>query len=155
MNDAASTSLSGILKSEDVLVSLRTETLRDAVFQLLTKPLASAGLTPEAVAAAVETVMKREADGTTCIPPVALPHGRTNQVTRIVAGLGINPAGVVRDRPQMKIVLAFVSPADASSFHLRFLSGVARLLRRESVIADLLASPDGSAALEILKVGAC
>src|SRR5258708_20959602 len=109
MNGAVSTSLSDILKSEDILVNLRTETLRDAVSQLLAAPLANAGLTPAAVAAAVETVMKREADGTTCIPPVALPHGRTREVTHVVAGLGITARGVVGERPAMQIILAFVS----------------------------------------------
>ena len=153
MNDAVSMSLAGLLKSEDILVNLRTETLRDAVSQLLAIPLASAGLTPEAVAAAVETVMKREADGTTCIPPVALPHGRTREVTHVVAGLGINAQGVVSERPEMKIILAFVSPLDASSLHLRFLSEAARVLRQESVVAALLKARDATEALAIIRTG--
>jgi mannitol/fructose-specific phosphotransferase system IIA component (Ntr-type) len=151
MNDVLPASLSEILGGEDVVVGLRTETLREAVSRLLAK----AGTTPESVAAVVDVVMKREAEGSTCMPPVALPHGRTNEVTRIVAGLGINPEGVVRDRPEMTIVLAFVSPVDASSLHLRFLSGVAKLLRRESVVAELLAAPDPSAVLEIIRAGGC
>ncbi len=153
MNGAVSTSLSEVLKSEDILVSLRTETLRDAVSQLLATPLANAGLTPEAVAAAVETVMKREADGTTCIPPVALPHGRTHDVKHVIAGLGINAAGVVSNRPEMQIILAFVSPLDASSLHLRFLSEAARVLRQESVLAALLSAHDGVDALAIIRAG--
>lgn len=153
MNDAVSMSLAGLLKSEDILVNLRTETLRDAVSQLLAKPLANAGLTPEAVAAAVETVMKREADGTTCIPPVALPHGRTREVTHVVAGLGINAQGVVSERPEMRIILAFVSPLDASSLHLRFLSEAARVLRQESVVAALLSAHDAAEALAIIRAG--
>jgi mannitol/fructose-specific phosphotransferase system IIA component (Ntr-type) len=151
MNDALPASLSDLLRSEDVIVGLRTDTLTDAVSRLLEGPLANAGVPPESIASVVATVMKREADGSTCMPPVALPHGRTSEVTRIVAGLGINPEGVVRDRPEMKIVLAFVSPADASSLHLRFLSGVAQLLRREDVVTKLLASSDASAALDIIK----
>jgi mannitol/fructose-specific phosphotransferase system IIA component (Ntr-type) len=147
MNDAVSTSLSGILKGEDILVNLRTATLRDAVSQLLAKPLERAGLSPDAVAAAVETVMKRESDGTTCIPPVALPHGRTNDVKHVVAGLGINAQGVVSERPEMKIILAFVSPLDASSLHLRFLSEAAQVLRQESVVAALMRASDAAAAL--------
>jgi mannitol/fructose-specific phosphotransferase system IIA component (Ntr-type) len=151
MNGAVSTSLSEILKGEDILVDLHTETLRDAVSQLLAAPLANAGLTPEAVAAAVETVMKREADGTTCIPPVALPHGRTREVTYVVAGLGINARGVVGERPEMQIILAFVSPLDASSLHLRFLSEAARVLRQESVVAALMRAPDAAAVLQIIR----
>jgi mannitol/fructose-specific phosphotransferase system IIA component (Ntr-type) len=153
MNDAASTSLAGVLKSEDILVNLRTETLRDAVSQLLAKPLARAGLSSESVTAAVETVMKREADGTTCIPPVALPHGRTRDVTHVVAGLGIKAAGVVGERPEMKIILAFVSPLDASSLHLRFLSEAARVLRQESVVGGLLKARDAAEVLAIIRAG--
>ncbi len=153
MNGAVSTSLSEILKSGDILVNLRTETLRDAVSQLLAAPLANAGLTPEAVAAAVETVMKREADGATCIPPVALPHGRTREVTQVVAGLGINAKGVVSERPEMQIILVFMSPLDASSLHLRFLSEAARVLRQESVVAALLSAHDGVEALAIIRAG--
>jgi mannitol/fructose-specific phosphotransferase system IIA component (Ntr-type) len=148
MTDVVTTSLSGVLKSDDILVNLRTETLRDAVSQLLAKPLARAGLSPESVSAAVETVMKREADGTTCIPPVALPHGRTRDVKQVVAGLGI---GVVSERPEMEIILAFVSPLDASSLHLRFLSEAARVLRQESVVAALLSARDGEDALAIIR----
>jgi mannitol/fructose-specific phosphotransferase system IIA component (Ntr-type) len=153
MNDVVSMSLAGLLKSEYILVSLHTETLRDAVSQLLAIPLANAGLTPEVVTAAVETVMKREADGTTCIPPVALPHGRTREVTHVVAGLGINAQGVVSERPEMKIILAFVSPLDASSLHLRFLSEAARVLRQESVVAGLLKARDATEALAIIRTG--
>jgi mannitol/fructose-specific phosphotransferase system IIA component (Ntr-type) len=152
MNDGAlPTSLSEILSSEDVLVNLRTETLRDAVSQLLAAPLARAGLSPESVAATIETVMKREADGTTCIPPVALPHGRTSDVSHVVAGLGINC--VVGERPEMKIILAFVSPLDASSLHLRFLSEAARVLRQESVVAGLLKARDAAEVLAIIRGG--
>ncbi len=153
MNDALPTSLSEILRSEDILVGLRTETLRDAVSRLLSAPLARAGLSPESVAATIETVMKREADGTTCIPPVALPHGRTREVTHVVAGLGINAQGVVSERPEMKIILAFVSPLDASSLHLRFLSEAARVLRQESVVAALLSAHHAADALAIIRAG--
>ena len=151
MIDAVPASLSAILRSEDVIVGLRTTTVREAVSRLLAGPLANAGVMPESVDAVVEIVMKREADGSTCIPPVAIPHGRTDMVTRIVAGLGISAAGVAAELPETTIVLAFVSPVNASSLHLRFLSDVARLLRRESVVAELLSAPDGPAALEIIR----
>jgi mannitol/fructose-specific phosphotransferase system IIA component (Ntr-type) len=97
--------------------------------------------------------MKREADGTTCIPPVALPHGRTHDVSNVIAGLGINATGVVSDRPEMQIILAFVSPLDASSLHLRFLSEAARVLRQESVVAGLLKARDAAEALAIIRAG--
>jgi mannitol/fructose-specific phosphotransferase system IIA component (Ntr-type) len=69
---------------------------------------------------------------------------------RIVAGLGVNPAGVF-DGSETSFVLAFASPAQSAADHLRFLARAAQLFRDEDARMHLLAATDSESMLAAIR----
>ena len=114
--------------------------------------LLAEGFSPEAADAALEGIRNREGAGSTSFGAVALPHARVGGLGRIVGALGANASGVFDSgHAGIRIVLAFASPASATVEHLQFLAQVARLLRQEETVADLLDAKDPAGLLEAIR----
>jgi mannitol/fructose-specific phosphotransferase system IIA component (Ntr-type) len=146
------TSLSAILARGKVDIGFRAPSPEDAVDQLLRPVLLAEGFPPEAAGAALEAIRNRERSGSTSFGAVALPHARVGGLGRIVGALGANSSGVYDSGPTgIRVVLAFASPASATVEHLQFLAQVARLLRREETVADLLGAADPAGLLEVIR----
>jgi mannitol/fructose-specific phosphotransferase system IIA component (Ntr-type) len=143
--------LSTVLRPQDVVLGFRAEALRDAVDSLLRARLTRALLSEDDASAAIDSIMRREAQGSTATGVIAVPHARIAGITEFVAALGVNPAGVFAEDDAPRLMLSFVSPVDAAAAHLRFLSSVANAFRRESVISDLLQAADGGSVVDILR----
>lgn len=142
--------LAELIASGTVIVPLEAKTFDDAVAALLRPALTRAGLAPEAIDSCIETVLKREAAGSTASGRAALPHGRSDVVTRVVAGLGLNRNGIA-GREGTQAMLAFVSPQSAVVEHLHFLSASAKLFRNESAVERLLATTNAGDVLALLR----
>ena len=64
----------------------------------------------------------------------------------------MNTDGVYDSGPSgIRVILAFASPASATVEHLQFLAQVARLLRQEETVSDLLEAADETALLEAIR----
>ncbi len=122
-NPLASTLEQGIIR-----VGYSTPDFASAVRGLLVQPLLDRGISASRVDEIVGSVLRREEAGSTCAGPVALPHARVSGIPAIIAGLGANATGVCADG-ETRVMLAFVSPAEAAGEHLRFLSMVAKTFR--------------------------
>lgn len=137
------TRLSEVLARGRVQSGFRALSPEDAVDNLLRPVLLAEGFSPGSAAAALEGIRNREGAGSTSFGSVALPHARIAGLGRIVGALGVNGAGVYGSGPAgVRVVLAFASPASATVEHLQFLAQVARLLRHEEAVADLLRARD-------------
>ena len=146
------TRLSAILARGRVEAGLRALSPEDAVEHLLRPVLLAEGFSERAADAALEGIRNREGAGSTSFGSVALPHARVAGLSRIVGALGVNAEGVYASGPPgIRVVLAFASPASATVEHLQFLAQVARLLRQEETVADLLEAPDGAALLSAIR----
>lgn len=146
------TRLSGILARGRVVAGFRALSPEDAVDNLLRPVLLGEGFSPASAASALEGIRNHEGAGSTSFGAVALPHARVAGLGRIVGALGVNRAGVYGSGPAgIRVVLAFASPASATVEHLQFLAQVARLLRHEEAVADLLAARDETALLDALR----
>lgn len=122
-NPLASTLEQGIIR-----VGYSTADFASAVRGLLVQPLLDRGIGASRVDDIVGAVLRREEAGSTCAGAVALPHARVSGIPAIIAGLGVNASGVCADG-ETRVMLAFVSPAEAAGEHLRFLSMVAKTFR--------------------------
>jgi mannitol/fructose-specific phosphotransferase system IIA component (Ntr-type) len=146
------TRLSAILARGRIETGFRALSPEDAVDQLLRPVLLAEGFSPAAADGALEGIRNREGAGSTSFGSVALPHARVPGLGRIVGALGLNGDGVYgAGPPGIRVVLAFASPASATVEHLQFLAQVARLLRQEETVADLLESTDGATILEAIR----
>ena len=146
------TRLSAILARGRVETRFRALSPEDAVELLLRPVLLAEGFSPAAADGALEGIRNREGAGSTSFGSVALPHARVPGLGRIVGALAVNADGVYASGPPgIRVVLAFASPASATVEHLQFLAQVARILRQEETVADLLGSPDEAAILEAVR----
>jgi nitrogen PTS system EIIA component len=102
----------------------------------------------------VDTLTEREKVQSTGIGDgVAIPHGRTDAVTELVACVGRSVQGVdfqsLDDLPTHLFVTLFV-PQQQHVTHLKALARITRLMRQDSVREALLEAADGDAMYEIL-----
>ena len=142
--------LAEIIASGVVIVPLEVTSFDDAVEALLRPALARAGLAGDAIDRCIETVIRREAAGSTASGRAALPHGRSDAVSRVVAGLGLNRDGIA-GRDNTQAMLAFISPPSAVVEHLHFLSASAKLFRNEAAVERLLGAANADEVLATLR----
>jgi mannitol/fructose-specific phosphotransferase system IIA component (Ntr-type) len=143
-------SLTEVVERGTVRVPYHTVDFETAIRGLLVSPLLAHGVSPARIDEIVDCVLRREETGSTCAGPIALPHARTTGIPRVVAGLGVNPAGIFPGSPA-RVMLAFVSPQDAAAEHLRFLSAAAKTFRDSALLDRLQSAATAEEALALLR----
>lgn len=90
----------------------------------------------------IEVVMQREQkDNTGLERGIAVPHGKTDAVDDLIAGVATLSEGVdfgARDGVPSRILVMTISPLKRTGPHLQFISEVVRLLRDESLREQVL-----------------
>lgn len=84
---------------------------------------------------------------------IAIPHAKSPLVTDLVLVAGASPAGVAFDAldgEPVRLFFLLIGPESAAGTHVKALSRIARLVRRESVREALLAAQSGAAFHQIL-----
>lgn len=122
----------------------------------LVETLAATGTMPSGrEEEATGAVVAREAEASTALLDihVGIPHARLAGLRRAVTAIAVSPDGLYEAVPTVaiQVVALVLSPPAATADHLRTLTGVATLLRSETLRAALLAAPDGTAALAVLR----
>lgn len=143
------------LISEDVIRPTLGGTTRDQVIDELIDTLVAAGHVPadarDRVAKAVHT---REASHTTGLGSgVAVPHGISDSVDRVVGALGIHRGGIdfsAVDEKPVHLVILLVVPPNMFQAHIRTLAGVARVLNDPGLRRQLMAATQPQAVMTIL-----
>ncbi|MBC7790594.1 MAG: PTS sugar transporter subunit IIA [Anaerolineae bacterium] len=85
---------------------------------------------------------------------IAIPHGKTPLADQLVLAAGVSPTGVDFDALDGKPVHLFfllVGPESASGAHVKALGRISRLLRRESLRAELIASLSPESFLRVIR----
>ncbi len=89
----------------------------------------------------LKALIERESLGSTGIGQgIAIPHGKTDKVSELVAVLGISHKGVnfeALDGEPVYIFFLLVAPKDTAGPHLKALAQISRLLR-DSYFCELL-----------------
>ncbi|HEX5437474.1 MAG TPA: PTS sugar transporter subunit IIA [Gemmatimonadaceae bacterium] len=134
--------LSELLSADRVKVPLRGRTKNDLLRELV--QLVAEGRDGLEVEPVLASVLEREHVLSTGIGSgIAIPHGKTPFVDQLVLAAGVAPQPVDFDaldgRP-VQLVFLLVGPESASSAHVKALSRISRLLRRDQLRADLLAA---------------
>jgi mannitol/fructose-specific phosphotransferase system IIA component (Ntr-type) len=136
--------LSELLDADCVRVPLNGRT-KDEVLRELVE-LAAPDHAPEEIEAILDAVRAREREMTTGFGDgVAIPHGRTPLVDRLLVAAGVASTPVDYDALDGKPVELFfllVGPEVAAGAHVKVLSRLARLLRRDEIRRRLRSTPD-------------
>lgn len=102
----------------------------------------------------VEVLLQREALGSTAIGQgIAIPHGKSENVTQLTAGLGVSKEGVnfdSLDGEPAYIFFLLVAPVDSAGPHLKALARISRLLKDKYFRENLKNSKDEKTILKLI-----
>ncbi|MDD5503948.1 MAG: PTS sugar transporter subunit IIA [Candidatus Omnitrophica bacterium] len=116
--------------------------------------LLPAGYSAKDKASLVETLMNREALGSTGIGQgIGIPHAKSKCVKELVAVLGVSKAGAdfdSLDGEPTHIFMLLIAPEDAAGPHLKALAKISRMLKDKFVRDSLIAAKDEKAVFNII-----
>jgi mannitol/fructose-specific phosphotransferase system IIA component (Ntr-type) len=146
--------LSELLSAERVKVPLGSRTKGDVLRELVELvTLGRNGVDPEAVLASVrerELVLSTGIGG-----GVAIPHGKISCIDQLVLAAGVSAEPIDFDALDGKPVQLFfllVGPESASGAHVKALSRISRLLRRDPLRTDLVAATTPEEFLRLVRL---
>lgn len=146
--------LTDLLSPERVKIPLEATDKPGVIAELAALVARVSGI-PEEAEAIRQAVLEREKVLSTGIGGgVAIPHGKTPRVGELVLVGGSTRGPIdfeaLDDRP-VRLVMMLVGPESAAGLHVKALSRISRLLRREELRERLVAAPGPQAFLELLE----
>ncbi|MGH7663489.1 MAG: PTS sugar transporter subunit IIA [Gemmatimonadaceae bacterium] len=145
--------LTELLTADRVKVPLSSRSKDDVLRELV--ELAARGRDPEIVASILAAVSERESVLSTGIGGgIAIPHGKTPAVDQLVVAAGVASTPIEFDALDGKPVQLFfllIGPESASGAHVKALSRISRLLRRDKLRRDLGTSTSSDAFLRVVR----
>lgn len=144
--------LTELLTPDRVKVPLGSRTKDEVLRELV--HLAAKGLDPSVEESIFAAVREREQVLSTGIGGgIAIPHGKTPVVDQLIAAAGVSEQPIDFDaldgRP-VQVFFLLIGPESASGAHVKALSRISRLLRRESLRKELRACASGEDFLRLV-----
>ena len=143
--------LADLLHPDRVRVPLNASDKPGVLKELSTLLAERAGTAPDEVLSAVE---EREAVLSTGIGlGVAIPHGKSSSVARLELVCGSSTKGIdfdALDGEACRLFFLLVGPESAAGEHVKALSRIARVVRRDDVRNRLLAAASSEAFIQTL-----
>jgi len=144
--------LSELIPASQIRIDLPATTKREAIEALVDLlPLPDPARRGEVVAA----VLEREAALSTGIGRgLAVPHGKTSAVPRLMASFGTIPGGLpfdAVDGEPCRLFILLVADPDGSGPHVRALAQVARVLNQEKAKRALTAARTAEDVLAVFR----
>jgi PTS system nitrogen regulatory IIA component len=103
----------------------------------------------------MEVLLAREALGSTAIGQgIAIPHGKSEHVGKLIASLGVSKRGVdfdSLDGEPAHIFFLLLAPIDSAGPHLKALARISRLLKDKYFRESLKNVKDEKSVLELLE----
>jgi PTS system fructose-specific IIC component/PTS system nitrogen regulatory IIA component len=128
---------------------------KEALFEELVDLIGSTSSFPLDRSAALACVMEREALMSTAIREgVAVPHGKSDGIGRMVGAIGISRRGIdydAFDGNPVKIAFMILSPRHDPETHLRTLKMLAGALDAPGFVESLLAARDSAEAFRVIE----
>ena len=135
--------ISDFLCSDAITVDLKATTKEGIIEEMVALLVTAGAIEKKSKSKVIEILLAREALGSTAIGQgIAIPHGKSDSVSKLTAGLGISKKGIdfdSLDGEPAYIFFLLVAPVDSAGPHLKALARVSRLLKdkyfRESLKA--------------------
>lgn len=143
--------LTELLSPDRVVVPLHAADRQSAIAALSGMLAGLAGAGSEEV---LDAVMERESVQSTGIGfGVAIPHGRCAAVRELSMVAGVSPAPVpfdAIDGEPVRLFFLIVGPESSAGLHVKILSRIARLVRRDTVRQQLLEAATADAFYNVI-----
>lgn len=141
------------LNEKYVSLNLKARNKRE-VLEELVEPLVKGGEL-ENKEEMVKVLLEREKLGSTGIGEgIAIPHGKTKTVKKLVAAFGRSVAGIdfdTLDGEPAQLFFLLVAPYDSAGPHLKALARISRLLKDENFREELMKASSKEALLEAIR----
>ncbi|HZO20184.1 MAG TPA: PTS sugar transporter subunit IIA [Gemmatimonadaceae bacterium] len=145
--------LTELLTADRVRVPLGSRTKNDVLRELV--ELAASSRDAGAVESMLAAVRDREQVLSTGIGGgVAIPHGKTPQIEQLVLAAGVAPRAIdfdALDGQPVQLFFLLVGPESASGAHVKVLSRISRLLRRDRLRSELIAAQTSDEFLDVIR----
>ena len=139
----------GFLDDRAVTTNVASQNKEDVIRELVELLVKADSIKEKDVHKLVQTLLKRESLGSTGIGQgVAIPHGKSDCVTKLVAAFGVSRSGVnfdSLDGEPVHLFFLLVAPEDSAGPHLKALARISRLLKDKHFRDSLQASRDEKA----------
>jgi PTS system nitrogen regulatory IIA component len=143
--------LTELLSPDRVVVPLHAHDRQTAIAALARR---LADLAPAAYEDVLEAVLERESVQSTGIGfGVAIPHGRCAALREVTMVAGVSPTPVpfdAIDGEPVRLFFLIVGPEASAGLHVKILSRIARLVRRDTVRQRLLEATTADAFYHVL-----
>ncbi|MDR2842763.1 MAG: PTS sugar transporter subunit IIA [Spirochaetaceae bacterium] len=147
-------SLNSILSKETISLHLHG-TKKEAIINELLDLLVSTGKIQDR-ASALSAIMDRENKMSTGMKhSIAIPHGKTNTVSDLVACIGISDTAVdfdSLDGEPCRIFIMTLSPLEKTGPHLQFLAEISLLFKSPEKRTEMLKATSADEIMKILAV---
>lgn len=145
----------GFLDDGAVSTDLKSQQ-KEGVIQELVALLVKTGCVKEKdVHKLTQILLKRESLGSTGIGQgLAIPHGKSDCVTKLVGAFGISRAGVnfeSLDGEPVYLFFLLVAPEDSAGPHLKALARISRLLKDKHFRDSLRVAKDEKVLIKIIR----
>lgn len=144
--------LKKVLSPETVWIDLKSDSKQGVIEEMVDR-LVAAGKVQERDAV-LNAVLERESKMSTGMQNgVAIPHGKTDSVSELVAAVGVNKQGVdfdSMDGMPAKIFIMTLSPEKRTGPHIQFLAEVSRAISQPEEREKLLQAKTHSEMYELL-----
>jgi len=131
--------------------NMKSTTKKDAIRELVSLLKRAEAIAEENFVA--EVVLEREELGTTGIGEgIAVPHGKSDTVDRLVAAFGRSEKGIdfdSIDNQPVHLLFLLVAPSDSAGPHLMALARISRLLKNRDFREGLMEAENKLRILEI------
>lgn len=148
-------SIMEFLTEQAVSCDLASQTKEDVIRELVGLLVKASAIKERDVSKLVQILMAREALGSTGIGQgVAIPHGKSDCVTKLVSAFAVSRAGVKFDSldgEPVHLLFLLVAPEDSAGPHLKALARISRLLKDKHFRDTLRLAKDERQLVKILR----
>jgi nitrogen PTS system EIIA component len=128
-----------VLNKDAIIVDLKAKDKKGVLHELVAPVARLSGVSHEDL---LRVLMERERLGSTGIGGgIGIPHGKCEQLSSLMLGIGISKRGVAfdtMDRRPAHIFFLLLAPENSAGLHLELLAHVSRLLKSEAFKSTLM-----------------
>lgn len=142
------------LSKNAVIMDIKSVKKPDVITELVDTLIEAGEVEKRHSAKIIEALMSREALGSTAIGQgVAIPHAKSDCVTKLIAAFGLSKKGIdfdSLDGEPAYIFFLLLAPQDYAGPHLKALARISRLLKDKYFRDSLRACEDNKSVIKII-----
>jgi len=143
------------LNSKAVSCDIKSQEKEDIIKEMVNLLTQAGSIKEKDASKVISIILEREALGSTGIGHgVAIPHGKSNCVDKLISAFAVSKQGVsfdALDGEPVRLFFLLMAPEDSAGPHLKALARISRLLKDKHFRETLLAAGDEKVLVKIIR----